>query len=118
MGPLFQDKSVCDGQLNVWRCVVAMAHADGIVDRREYDLIRRYINNFRFSDEQRQILEHDFMFPPDVDSLLPHIHETHHKRQLVQFSERVALVDGYLDYREVALLKKYSLTLHPCMIEN
>ena len=115
---LFNDDSASDELFIVWRCIIAMAHADGVINDKEFKFIRRYINNFRFSTEQKEILQNDFILAPEVSSLLNLITDISHKRRLIQMAERVALSDGFLSNEETALLKEYIATLRHSLLEH
>ena len=53
------------------RCIIAMAHADGIVTEEEIAYASALMNRLPLTDEQRSILENDLDEAQDIDDL-PH----------------------------------------------
>lgn len=94
------------GQFYMWRCVIALAHADGMVQQGERDYLSRVFGNMNLSDEQRRIFHSDMSAPQDIAQLLTHINEPEWRGQLVYFAGLLARADGVLDPQEDHILKK------------
>lgn len=94
------------GQFYMWRCVIALAHADGMVQQGERDYLSRIFGNMNLSDEQRRIFHADMAEAQDIAQLLTHINEPEWRGQLVYFAGLLARADGVLDPQEDHLLKK------------
>lgn len=96
------------------RCLVAMAHADGVVCDQESAYVTSLISRLPFTDEQRETLEHDLHSPQSIGGLLPYINEPKYRGQLPYFARLMAYKDGDLHPSEDALLEK----LHASAVEG
>lgn len=101
-----QEDAVSTSKFYMLRCVLAMAHADGIVTDVERAYFTGIMNHLPLSDEQRGILEEDFRTPQKVEDLLPYINDPVFRGQVVDFARIMAYKDGHLDPAEEVLLKK------------
>lgn len=94
----------------MWRCVIVVAHADGLVQEAELSYLRRIFGNmdraFGLSDEQKRLLEDDIKNPKRMGELLPQINDPYYRSQLIYFVGILAHVDGQLTPDEAAILKK------------
>jgi len=94
----------------MWRCVIALAHADGQVHEKEREYLTRIIGNmdraFGMTAEQKKTFENDLVTPQNISSLLAHINDQSCRGQLVYFAGLLAHADGNLDASEDAILKK------------
>lgn len=94
----------------MWRCVIAIAHADGKVQDAEREYLTRIIGNmdraFGMTDDQRAAFAQDLVTPQKISSLLPYINDPACRGQLVYFAGLLAYADGNLDPSEDAILKK------------
>lgn len=88
------------------RCLMVMAHADGVVSETESAYVTNIINRVPLSPRQREIIERDFKNPPKLEDLLPHITEPAFRGQVVDFARIMAHRDGVLDPSEKDLLRK------------
>lgn len=103
-------KPVSESLFYMWRCVICMAHADGVVHEKEraffdgifthmgraYDLTSEHLETFAKDLEEQQ----------DLDALLTHLTDPECKSLLIFFSQVVACSDGKLDFEEAALIGK------------
>lgn len=101
-----QKKPVGTSQFYMWRCVVALAHADGMVQDAERAYLNRIFGNMALTDEQKSTFQSDLSQPQDIAQLLSHINEPEWRGQLVYFAGLLARADGVLDPTEDAILKK------------
>lgn len=99
-------KPVGTSQFYMWRCVVAIAHADGAVQAEERSYLERIFNNMALTEEQKATFAGDLAAPQDIAGLLPHINEPEWRGQLIYFAGLLARADGVLDLSEDVLLKK------------
>lgn len=94
----------------MWRCVIALAHADGQVHEAERAYLTRIIGNmdraFGMTAEQRATFANDIAAPQQISSLLPYINDPACRAQLVYFGGLLAWADGNMDPREDTILKK------------
>ena len=95
-----------NSQFYMWRCVIALAHADGLVQQAERAYLTRVFGKMGVTAEQARIFESDMETAQDIASLLTHINEPEWRGQLVYFAGLLARADGTLDPQEDHLLKK------------
>ena len=97
-------------KLYMWRCVVAMAHADGMIQAEEDEWLRKTFINMRdragLPLEHYDILLSDLEEPQDVANLLPYINDPAYRAQVVYFARLLAYKDGVLQPSEEQLLEK------------
>jgi len=94
----------------MWRCVIALAHADGLVQQQERDYINRIIANMDrvngLTEEQKKTFAADLETPHSIAELLPYINDPQWRGQLIYFAGMLARADGVLDPREDDIIKK------------
>jgi len=100
------EKAVSTSKLYMLRCVIAMAHADGIVTDAEKAYIAGIMNHLPLTDEQRRTLEGDLVKSQKVEDMLRYINDPVYRGQVVDFARIMAFKDGHLDPSEEILLKK------------
>lgn len=104
-----------NSQFYMWRCVIAMAHADGKVceDERPFveDKVKRFATVYEITDEQVQTLLGDLSTPQDVGEMLRHINDPQFRGQTVYFARLLAFADGDMHPDEEALLKHMHLAV-------
>lgn len=105
------EQSVGNSQFYMIRCVVAMAHADGVVCDAEEEHIENLITRMPFNAEQKATLRHDIKEKQNVSSLLAHINDPKYRGQVVYFARLLAYKDGELHPSEEALLQRMHLTV-------
>lgn len=97
---------VSDSQFNMIRCVLAVAHADGIIQDEERAYINKMISKLQLTDDQRDTIEKDFETPQDVIALFDKIDDPQYKSQVIHFARLMVWKDGELDPGEEAIMKK------------
>lgn len=105
------EQSVGNSQFYMIRCVIAMAHADGVVCDAEEEHINNLINRMPFNAEQKATLRHDLTEQQNVSSLLAHINDPKYRGQVVYFARLLAYKDGELHPSEEALLQRMHVTV-------
>jgi uncharacterized membrane protein YebE (DUF533 family) len=88
----------------MWRAVIAMAHADGIVRAEERELIDHYLGIIAFSREQRDQLDLDILEPQDCASLFKSITEPEDQQKFFEYARIMAWSDGDLHAQEEAIM--------------
>ncbi len=101
-----QKKPVGASQFYMWRCVVAIAHADGKVQAEEREYLGRIFDKMGLTAEQRETFRQDAETPQDIATLLAHINEPEWRGQLIYFAGLLARADGVLAPSEEQLIKK------------
>ncbi|MBI1259931.1 MAG: hypothetical protein GC204_20885 [Chloroflexi bacterium] len=99
----------------MWRCVVAMAHADGLVQQEESDYLTTLFKNMReragLPEDHYETLLDDLKHPQDMMELLPYINDPQYRSQVIYFARLLAHKDGKLDPSEEDLLNKLHVQL-------
>lgn len=103
-------ETVSTSMFYMWRCVICIAHADGMIHADELTYLRRIFGNmdraYGLSDEQKEILEDDLHKEKRIADLLPYINDPYFRSQLIYFGGLLAHADGDLHPSEETLLKK------------
>lgn len=98
------------GQFYMWRCIIAIAHADGQMHEAERAYLTRVIGNMDrtggLTEEQKKTFAADLETPQDISFLLSHINDPQWRGQLIYFGGLLARADGELHPSEDLLLKK------------
>lgn len=107
-----------DSKFNMWRCVIAMAHADGMLHADEKAYLHKMFDNMRekagLSREQEDQLLEDMDAPPEIADILPHIEEDSYRAQVTYFARLLAYKDNHFHPDEQELLDK----LHAGMLDE
>lgn len=97
-------------KLYMWRCIITMAHADGLIHEAERTHLTTIFDNMRsragLSQENYILLISDLSSPQDPLEMLKHINEPQYRSQVVYFARLLAYKDGHLHPTEEELLKK------------
>ena len=88
------------------RCLVTMAHADGVFHEEEEQYLLNFVERLPFSEEQKQILFNDFNKPEALENLMPFIDSHSYRAQLSFFARILAYKDGVFHPKEQDILKK------------
>jgi uncharacterized membrane protein YebE (DUF533 family) len=118
-GPL--DNSV----LNMWRCVIAVAQADGAVDDEElyyFDTLLAHLSEQEEIDASwKQVLGEDLVQAQKIDKLLPKVTSQEDLHALFYFAGLMAQCDGELKPDEEDILRKIAAAagdLEPAAVEK
>jgi len=95
-----------ESRFNMWRAVVAMVHADNIVQPHEINFILENTKNLPLSQEQSAQLAADVRTPYDINSAYGAITNPRDKEDFFHFARAIAWSDGEFDEREKGLLHK------------
>lgn len=98
------------GMFYMWRCLIAVAHADGRMGMEELDRLEKIFDNllayFNLTEEQRYTFADDLHQPRDIDALFSRINEPEARDMLFGFAEEMAWADGVLDPGEEDVLRR------------
>ena len=101
---------ISTSQFYMWRAVIAVAHADDLVQDAERAYLNRVIANMDrvngLTDDQKSIFAADIETPQKISDLLPYINDPQWRGQLIYFAGMLAHADGTLDPREDDIIKK------------
>lgn len=102
----------------MWRTIIAMAHADGIVNEDERAYLLGVFDNMRsrhgLTDEQHAILLSDLDTPHPVEMMMMHIKDPAARGNAITFARTMAMTDGVLDPSEEEILNR----LHAKQMEH
>lgn len=84
----------------MWRAIVAMCHADGVVRMEERNYIKRFYEIVPFSDDQRRTLEAELETPVPIEDILPDVTDAHDRAELLFFARMLFWSDGDFDEQE------------------
>jgi uncharacterized membrane protein YebE (DUF533 family) len=94
----------------MWRAVIALAHADGLVQEAEREYITRITGNmarvYELTQDQVAGWKKGLDTPESINDLLRYINDPQYRSQLIYFGARLAWSDGTLAPSEDAILKK------------
>lgn len=104
-----------ESQYYMWRCVIALAHADGKVQEEERAYLARVIagldRRHGLTPEQKQAFRQDLDQPQEIAALLPKVTDPQFRGQLIDFGRTLVWADGELTPDEDAILKKLHVDL-------
>lgn len=103
-------ETVSTSMFYMWRCVICIAHADGVIHEKELQYLRGIFGNmdraYGLTDEQKALFEDDLENPKQIRDLIRYINDPYFRSQLIYFGGLMAHADGNLHPSEDALLKK------------
>ncbi len=100
----FEQDHVSNSKFYMLRCLIAMAHADGVFCDMEREYITGMMERIPLSAEQRSTLESDFDNPQEIGDLFRHINDPRFRGQVVYFARIMAFKDGHLHPSEQEIL--------------
>ncbi len=89
----------------MWRAIVAMAHADKVIEPEEKEMIENYLSRVPFSDKQRQVLLGDIEKQRDVAQMFEFVTEPEDQGDFFQFARMMVWSDGDFDAQEKKILE-------------
>ena len=103
-------RQVSESLYYMWRCIIVMAHADGVVHEKEQEFFDKVFTNmaraYALTPEQQATFVSDLKTAQNIDELLPHVKDPEFRSLLLYFSQVVAWIDGNLSPDESELLRK------------
>ncbi len=88
----------------MWRAVVAMAHADGIVTPHEINFLQAQMRDLSLSVGQLQTLAGDLGMPQNVQAMFRQITRPEDRRDFFTFARVLSWSDGNYDVQEQHIL--------------
>lgn len=99
-----ETEGISDSELYMWRCLVSLAHADGVFHETERAYLDGILARKKLSAAQRDVLARDYETPKDLETLLGFVTEPAHRSHLVYFARLLAWRDGDMDESEERLV--------------
>jgi uncharacterized tellurite resistance protein B-like protein len=113
--PLKSLRPTSPSLIALWRCIIAVAHADGIIHEKEQAHFDRVFSSmtraYDVSAAQLKTFADDLKTPQAIDGLLPGITDLEMRCLLANFAHAVAHVDGELHPEEKEILAKIDATV-------
>ncbi len=92
-------------RFNMWRAVVAMIHADGVVTPHELTFIHEYLRDVELSEEQRKIIGRDIHEPQLIHQMFGQILDLQDRKDFFALARALSWCDGDFDEQERSILK-------------
>ncbi len=96
--------------LPMWRCIVAIAHADGKVHEAERAYLLKMFDNMErvktLTQDQRAVLEADLDIAQDPFERLDKVQAPAYRAQVLHFALYLAKIDGVIDPTEQDMLDR------------
>jgi len=113
--PQTDRKPFTDSMFYMWRSIISVAHADGVLHAKERELFDKVFVHleqaYDIPPARRGTFEKDLAGNEDINTFLPHITDPECKALLLFFAQVVASIDGVLAYDEATLVGKLHATL-------
>jgi uncharacterized membrane protein YebE (DUF533 family) len=95
-----------NSRFNMWRAVVAMAHADGVVTLPELSFINEYLKEINLSSSQREVIGEDLRNAQDIIVLFSQITEQQDQVDFFALARALSWSDGDFDAQEKKIIKR------------
>ncbi len=99
------NQTVSDSRFYMWRAVIAMVHADGVVTPHETAFIQDSIKDLGLSQKQIEILSDDLQTPQDSYIMFSKITDPEDKEDYFSLARAIGWSDGNFDKQEKLILK-------------
>ncbi len=103
-------RPITDSMFNMWRAIIVMAHADGVIHEKEQEFFDKVFANmarsYDLTPAHMDTFAKDLKVAQPIEALLPKITDPELRSLLLYFSQVVAWIDGHLSPDESELLKK------------
>jgi len=93
-----------ESRFYMWRAVVAMIHADGVVTPHELSFIKDYMSDLNLTPNQTLLLEMDIAKPQLVHDMFSEISELQDRKDFFALARALAWCDGDFDAQEEHIL--------------
>ena len=103
-----------NSRFHMWRAVVAIAHADGVVTPHELFFINEYLKDITLSDEQREVIGQGLRNAQDIAHIFGQITEHQDQVDFFALARALSWSDGDFDAQEKKIIKR----LEKQMLEN
>lgn len=98
-------EGVSASKFYMWRAVVAMAHADGIVTPHELEFLQTSLQGVALSNGQMELLKKDIKYPQDIHVMFSQITDATDRREFFKLARILSWSDGDFDAQEKKILK-------------
>jgi len=102
----FDKDNVSTSKFYMLRCLIAIAHQDGVVCDEERAYIHALMNRLPLTSEQEKTLTNDLETPQDIGQLFSYINDPRYRGQVLYFVRIIAYKDGTLSPSEQEILDR------------
>ena len=95
-----------ESRLNMWRAVIAMVHADGVVTPHEVHFVSEHTNSLNLSPKQREIIATDLKEPQDIKVMFSSISDKQDRKDFFVLARALSWCDGDFDAQEKTILEQ------------
>lgn len=99
-------EGLSESRFYMWRAVVAMVHADGVVTPHEVSFVNDYIHDVGLSKEQLEMIAQDLQTPQDVYDMYAHIDSKDDKTDFFALARALSWCDGDYDDQEQLIIDR------------
>jgi len=99
------DVGISDSRFHMWRAVISMVHADGVVTPHEMAFVQESIKDINLSPSQLEIIGQDLKIAQDSYEMFTRITNPDDKKDFFSLARAVSWCDGDLDKQEKLILK-------------
>lgn len=106
-------EGISESRLYMWRAVVAMIHADGVVTPHEISFLNDYIPDIGLSKGQMDMIMCDLQTPQDVYQMFGKITNRDDRKDFFSLARALSWCDGDFDAQEKTIidqLEKFDLS--------
>lgn len=94
-----------ESRFYMWRAVVAMIHADGVVTPHELAFVHDYMKDLELSEEQKSIIHEDTEQPQLVHEMFGKIQDVQDRKEFFALARALSWCDGDFDAQEAKILE-------------
>ncbi|HPF77947.1 MAG TPA: hypothetical protein PLF01_01525 [Alphaproteobacteria bacterium] len=98
-------EGITESRFYMWRAVVAMVHADGVVTPHELAFVNDYLADIDLSAEQIEMVGHDLQTPQDVYEMFARITDRQDKKDFFALARALSWCDGDYDGQEKIIIE-------------
>lgn len=93
----------------MWRAVIAMIHADGVVTPHEISFINEHMYNFDLTDDQKNQFAEDLRSAQDIFQIFEEIERDEDRKDFFVLARAISWSDGDFDAQEQKILNQLTL---------
>jgi len=94
MSDTLDNQELPQSRFTMWRAVIAMVHADGVVTPHELSFINDNIKGLSLSEAQLNMIAEDLQIPQDTYDMYAQITKDEDKRDFFVFARALSWSDG------------------------
>ena len=99
-------EGVNESRFYMWRAVVAMVHADGVVTPHELAFVNDYMRDIHLSSEQLEIVGRDLHTPQNVYDMFAKIKTKEDRKDFFALARALSWCDGDYDGQEKIIIEQ------------